>query len=92
METEMTDNEKPAQMMPGYQTFVRDVAVSDLEKIYDALADACRFLRRRDEMNAVVHLARETRYSPLTATVAAAVERMQTIITTSARTDVKVAP
>ncbi len=84
-----TDNEKAAQMKPGWKTLVCDVAASDLEKICDALADACAFLRKRDEMNAHVHMAREVRYSPLTTTVMAATERLQTICGINARRDVE---
>ncbi len=58
----------------------KSVDVTDLEKIYDALASSLIFFKRRDEMNAEVHLAREVRYSPLTATVEAELERLGTII------------
>lgn len=39
---------------------------SDIDKILDAVAQACQFHTYRDEMNAALHLASSTRYSPLT--------------------------
>ena len=48
---------------------------SDLEKILDAVREAETFHKRRDEMNAQTHLAKEVRYSPLTTTLTAARER-----------------
>ena len=53
---------------------------SDLMKIQDALLDAEGFHRLRDQMNARTHLARETRYSPLTTTLTAARERVAQIL------------
>lgn len=58
----------------------REVEHSDLEKLADALRNATKFLRARDEMNAVVHLAEHVRYSPLTSEVEAAYERCRGII------------
>lgn len=52
----------------------------DLRKIEDVLKRASTFFRRRDEMNAEVHLAREVRYSPLTVSVDAEIERIQKIL------------
>jgi hypothetical protein len=53
----------------------REVFVSDLSKIADALREATGFFKKRDEMNAAVHLAHDVRYSPITHTVEAAYER-----------------
>ncbi len=43
-----------------------EIQRSDLEKIYDAINEATEFFKRRDEMNAKIHLAEEIRYSPIT--------------------------
>lgn len=59
---------------------------ADALKIFDALTEAGAFLQRRDEMNARVHLARETRYSPLTTTVIAARDRLDELIEREAQT------
>ncbi len=56
------------------------VAVSDLEKIWDALDAAHTFLARRDEMNASVHMAKTVRYSPLTTTVESTKERVDQLL------------
>ena len=53
---------------------------SDLEKILDTLERNKNFLKRRDEMNAEVHLAREVRYSPLTIETMAQCDRVRTIL------------
>jgi len=53
---------------------------SDLYKIWDALLASNEFLKRRDEMNAVLHLAKEIRYSPLTTETMSAVQRLETIL------------
>lgn len=64
------------------------VAVVEMEKIRDALIQASAFFQHRDDMNAVVHLAKQTRMSPLTSIVEAARERIESIIGTSPRTDI----
>ncbi len=48
---------------------------SDLLKLYDALNRNTQFHRHRDEMNAQLHLAEQTRYSPLTSETEAARDR-----------------
>ena len=53
---------------------------SDLEKILDALVNAEDFFVARDKMNGHIHQARETRYSPITSTTAAARERLEKIL------------
>lgn len=57
----------------------RAVDLSDLLKLNDALCAASEFFKRRDEMNAKVHLG-EPRYSPITSLVDAAYERVRTIV------------
>lgn len=57
-----------------------EVETSDLEKIADALGAAHRFFLNRDTMNAAVHLAESVRYSPLTSTVEAEVERVAALL------------
>ncbi len=52
---------------------------SDIEKILDAVAQAYRFHTFRDEMNAALHLASSTRYSPLTSELDSARERLMGI-------------
>lgn len=56
------------------------VQSSDLLKIFDALKGANTFLKRRDEMNAAVHMGREVRYSPLTVSVMAECDRLRTLL------------
>ena len=70
------------------KTNVCDVDLGDLQKIYDALGEASEFFRYRDRMNARVHLAKETRFSPLTSVVDMARERLETIIGCNLRRDV----
>ena len=53
---------------------------SDLQKILDTVEAAYRHHQRKDEMNSETHLARETRYSPLTSSLGAAVDRLQRMI------------
>jgi hypothetical protein len=57
---------------------------SDFYKIMDALAAAVNHHKDRDRSNAALHLARETRYSPLTSTLDAALDRMKGIETDNA--------
>ena len=45
----------------------KEVALDDLFKILDTIQRAHEFHVKRDEMNAAGHLARQVRYSPLTA-------------------------
>ena len=54
---------------------------SDLQKILDVLVRNADFHKGRDQMNAAAHLARETRFSPLTSETFAAVERLDAILT-----------
>lgn len=56
---------------------------SDALKILDALTGNEVFHRRRDEMNSALHLAKETRFSPLTSETISARERMGAIISES---------
>jgi hypothetical protein len=56
------------------------IQTSDLEKILDTLERNRNFLKRRDEMNAEVHLAREVRYSPLTVETMAQCDRVRTML------------
>jgi len=53
---------------------------SDLEKMYDALCGATEFHVKRDEMNAALHQAGQTRYSPLTSTLEAERDRAGALI------------
>ena len=53
-----------------------NVDSSDLLKIFDALQKANKYLVKRDEMNAAIHLATTPRYSPITSTVESAKERL----------------
>ena len=57
-----------------------EVEQSDLEKIQDALKGATTFFRRRDEMNAAVHQAETVRYSPLTSTTEAELDRVTALL------------
>ena len=50
---------------------------SEVEKVKDALALAWRFFSHRDQMNAQVHSATETRYSPITSRIEAELQRVQ---------------
>lgn len=61
------------------------VPLSDLEKINDALKAARRHHEARDESNAALHLAPQTRFSPLTSEIAAAQDRCETLIDTYSR-------
>ena len=53
---------------------------SDALKLLDALAANEQFHRFRDNMNGAVHLAKETRLSPLTSETIAARERLSTLM------------
>lgn len=54
--------------------------ISDLEKVLDTLERNRNFLKRRDEMNAELHLAREVRYSPLTTETMGQCDRVRTML------------
>lgn len=56
------------------------VDVSDLFKIYDVLRRSVEHHKHRDISNAALHLAGETRYSPLTSELMAAEERLRNIL------------
>lgn len=58
----------------------RQVNKSDLDKIFDTLRNAEEFHQLRDRMNAQLHLARETRYSPLTSELSASLDWLKAII------------
>ena len=53
---------------------------SDLLKILDILRANEEFHRRRDEMNAVLHLASEICFSPLTSETISAREKLERIL------------
>lgn len=53
---------------------------SDLDKLLDVLEAAHRHHRARDESNGVLHLAKETRYSPLTSELDAALDRLKKLL------------
>lgn len=50
---------------------------SEVKKVKDALALAWRFFKSRDEMNAQVHSASDTRYSPITSRMEAELQRVR---------------
>jgi putative hemolysin len=52
------------------------IGINDLVKVLDVLERARTFHKRRDEMNAEVHMAAEVRYSPLTSELSAACDRL----------------
>ena len=56
-----------------------EVELSDLQKLHDSLVQAHRFFLNRDGMNAAVHLG-QVRYSPLTSSVEASLERLNMIL------------
>ena len=56
-----------------------EVHRGDLEKVYDALDNAVRHHKARDEMNAALHLA-APRYSPLASQLEAAKERIGALL------------
>jgi succinate dehydrogenase/fumarate reductase-like Fe-S protein len=80
-------DEKAYKMRDDMQAGVV-VPLVDLEKIRDVLLDCSAFFHHRDEMNAFVHMAKQTRMSPLTSAVAAAEGRITSIIGCNARMDV----
>jgi hypothetical protein len=59
---------------------------ADAYKILDTLRSCEAFFRRRDEMNAEVHLARAIRYSPLTSQVEAQRERLERLLSDAGAT------
>ncbi len=56
---------------------------SDLEKIFDVMERAYQFHMHRDIMNAQLHLASQTRFSPLTTELSAALDRMKAALETA---------
>lgn len=59
---------------------MRQVDDSDLWKIHDALHAAFEHHKYRDVSNGYLHLAKETRYSPLTSELGAALDRVKLIL------------
>jgi hypothetical protein len=57
-----------------------EVHKSDLEKIFDVVEAAYRFHSSWDAMNGAVHLAQQTRLSPLTSELSAALDRLKAMI------------
>lgn len=53
---------------------------SDLQKILDILVENAKFHIYRDNMNSVLHLAKETRWSPLTSETISARDRLEAIL------------
>ena len=53
---------------------------SDLEKLHDILVKACQHHIARDEMNAMLHLADNVRFSPLTSELISARDRVDAIL------------
>ena len=53
---------------------------SDLNKVFDVLESAYRHHSTRDASNAALHLARETRLSPLTSELGAALDRVKGLL------------
>lgn len=58
----------------------RLIALSDLQKIFDVVEVAYRHHAQRDASNAALHLAKETRLSPLTSELSAALDRLKSLI------------
>lgn len=56
------------------------VYTSDMLKILDALKENEKFHTMRDAMNSALHLAKLTRYSPLTFETIAARQRLEGIL------------
>lgn len=67
------------QIVEGEQMTIR-VERSELEKILDALTAARDFFVARDTMNGAVNLAAHVRWSPLTSTCDAEVQRLSILI------------
>ena len=59
---------------------IREVDVSDLQKIEAILHEAYMFFRHRDEMNANLHRAKRVICSPLTTELGLAWQRIRTMI------------
>ena len=53
---------------------------SDFHKLIDPMRQAYRFHKKRDEMNAELHMAPTVRFSPLTSELEAALDRADHII------------
>jgi hypothetical protein len=58
----------------------KEVHKSDLLKILDILKANEEFHRNRDLMNSKIHLATETRFSPITSETIAARERLEQLL------------
>lgn len=66
------------RLTPAYShNPVAAVELRDLAKMSDVLTRALRHHRLRDEMNAELHLAAQTRYSPLTSELEAILDLVQ---------------
>lgn len=61
-----------------------EIHKSDLEKIFDVVEAAYRFHSYRDSMNGVLHLAQQTRLSPLTSELSSALDRLKAMIESDA--------
>jgi len=57
-----------------------EIDKSDLLKILDTLKLNENFHRHRDLMNAEIHLAKETRFSPITSETIASRERLEKLL------------
>lgn len=57
-----------------------EVDTSDLLKTRDVLRAAVAFHLHRDHSNAALHLAKETRHSPLTSNLQAELDRLDNIL------------
>ncbi len=79
-----SDRVEAAKILAELASIRQTVAAeSDLMKIYDALLANVIFNKRRDEMNAQIHLAKDVRYSPITSETIAAKERLDEILDTA---------
>lgn len=59
---------------------MKSVDKSDLGKVFDVVERAYEHHRHRDISNGALHLAKETRLSPLTSELGAAVDRLKGMI------------
>lgn len=57
-----------------------EVDVSDVQKAYDVLERAAQHHEARDDSNAALHLASQTRLSPLTSELMAARDRLSAVL------------
>lgn len=58
----------------------KQVDLSDLLKVRDALELATEYFEHRDRMNNAIHKGKEVRFSPITSEVSAANDRVKTMI------------